>query len=101
MPNKFYSVILNLSDGHTALALAYAVSVGEANHLTSEQLEEVIIKEIASEQEFSFNGEYYETVGYCGIQMNRIEEITEVNFKAVTAVFPNFVCHIVNEVNNA
>jgi hypothetical protein len=101
MPNKFYSVILYLSDGHSSLPVAYAVSIGADNNLTNEELEDLILKKIASHCEFSFNGEYYETVGYCGIQMNRIEEITEGNFNAVTAVFPNFVCHIDIEVNNA
>lgn len=101
MSNKFYSVILNLSDGHSSLPLAYIVSIGAENNLTEEELQELILKKIAAEQEFSFNDEYYESVGYCGIQMNRIEEITEVNFNAVTAVFPNFVFHIDHEVDNA
>lgn len=91
MSNQFYSVQMNLTDGHSSLSLAYAVSLDVANQMDHEQLEKTLLESIAAEHGFTFNGDYYETVGYCGVKLTRFEPISENDFNVVSKVLKSLV----------
>lgn len=91
MNRTYYSVFLNLSDGESSLSLPYAIAINCIDQPNPKQLEESIMRKIASEQDFSFNGDFYESIGFCSVKINRIEEIDLNSFNIIKNVFPNFV----------
>ncbi|MBF4453977.1 hypothetical protein IRT38_00915 (plasmid) [Acinetobacter sp. SK-43] len=93
MNTTYYSVFLNLSDGESSLSLPYAIATNCIDQPNPKELEECIMRNIASEQGFTFNDDYYETIGFCSVKINRIEEIDLNSFNIIKNVFPNFVSH--------
>lgn len=93
MNSTYYSVLLNLSDGESSLSLPYAIAINSIDQPNPKELEESIMRKIASEQDFSFNGDYYESIGFCSVKINRIEKIDLNSFNIIKNIFPNFVFH--------
>lgn len=94
MLKQFYSVHASLSDGHSSLSLGYAVSIDSASELDQELLEKALLDNIAVDQGFTFNGEYYETVGYCSVKLTSINPISENDFNVISKVFKSLVVHV-------
>lgn len=87
MQNQFYSVHLSLSDGHSSISLGYAVKINSSEPMDAQQLESNLLERVAAEHGFNYNGEYYETVGQCGISLSRVEAISEHDFSIISKVF--------------
>lgn len=94
MAKQFYSVQASLSDGHSSLSLGYAVSIDSASEMNHEMLEKVLLANIAVDQGFTYNGEYYETVGYCSVKLTSINPISESDFNVISKVFKSLVVHV-------
>ena len=100
MAKQFYSVQASLSDGHSSLSLGYAVSIDSASELDQELLEKALLDNIAVDQGFTYNGEYYETVGYCSVTFTSINPISENDFNVISKVFKSLVVNVSDEVSN-
>ena len=94
MQTKYYSVVLNITDGESSLPTAYIASVSEPARFDQNQLESALLDAIANDQGFSHNGEYYETVGLSGVKLNRIEALSEEDYLIAARIFRSFVCHV-------
>lgn len=94
MPNKYFNVVLSISDGESSLPAAYIASVDNADRFDQEQLETAVLDAIATEQGFNHNGEYYETVALSGVSLSRIEEISEEDFITMSRNMKSFTCHV-------
>lgn len=93
MQNKYFSVVLSISDGESSLPIGYIVSVADAARFDQTELEATILNAIAADQGFSHNGEYYETVGMTGVTISRINEICEEDYVISSRIFKNLTCH--------
>lgn len=94
MSKQFYSVQMSLTDGQSSLSLAYAVSINTAIQMDQQQLENTLFEYIAEEQGFTHNGEYYESVGFCGVNLTRCEPISIQEFNVARKVFKSLVINV-------
>ncbi len=99
MAKQFYSVQASLSDGHSSLSLGYAVSIDSASEMNHEMLEKALLDSIAVDHGFTYNGEYYETVGYCGVKLTSFNPISEGDFNVISKVFKSLVVNVSDEVS--
>lgn len=72
---------MSLTDGLSSLSLAYAVSINTAIQMSQQKIERTLFQSIAEEHGFTHNGEYYESVGLCGVNLTRFEPISIQEFK--------------------
>lgn len=98
MVKQFYSVQASLSDGHSSLSLGYAVSIDSASEMDQELLEKALLDNIAVDQGFTYNGEYYETVGYCSVKLTGFNPITEDDFNVISKLFKSLVVNASYEI---
>lgn len=88
MISKSFSTILNLSDGIQTVSLNYGVSISNYTPMEQNNLEDLILNSIASELDFSFNGEFFESISYCSVTLSKIKEIQNLEFEVLKRVFP-------------
>lgn len=99
MAKQFYSVQASLSDGHSSLSLGYAVSIDSASEMDQELLATALLDNIAVDQGFTYNGEYYETVGFCGVKLTGFNPISEDDFNVISKVFKSLVVNASYEIS--